>query len=181
MTFLGHSPPFPFYRAVFSSNCTHTPTLAPAHTFNQPPTIVPTTSHHHATRVPPFALRRNPPFFLFIFYFFFPSLQPYSPFPIFLVKGSPWVPLHTQITFVLVFPSFARGWIVVKSGFATLNFGNAHQVLDKRSELVCIMPRAQVSSSRSSPTRPPRRLCNPPGTCVFACKFRGMIYPHLLI
>jgi hypothetical protein len=66
---------------------------------------------------------------------------------------------------MLVFPSFVGGWIAVQSGFATLSFGNAHQVLEKRSKPVCIIPRVRVSSSQSSLAKPPRQLCNPPRTC----------------
>jgi hypothetical protein len=46
------------------------------------------------------------------------------------------VPFHPQTGSVLVVLSFAEGWIAVQSGFTTLVFGSAHQVLDKRSEPV---------------------------------------------
>ena len=151
--FLGHSPPLPFISLYAKPSlfpiCTHTPTLAPAHTFSQPPT----TLHHRIVGVPPSPLCRTPPF-IFILFLFFLSLQPIFPLsPIFIVTSSPWVPLHTWIAFMLVVPSFAGGWIAIQSGFATLGFGSAHQVLDKRFELVCIMPRARVSSSQFSPAR----------------------------
>ena len=97
------------------------------------------------------------------------------------MESSPWVPLHPRTALVLVFLSFIGVWIAVQSGFANLDFGSAHQVLNKRSEPVCLMHRARVSSSQSSPAGPPHRLCNPPGICVFAYKFGGMICPHLLI
>jgi hypothetical protein len=116
----------------------------PSYRSNPPPTTVHTTSHHRTAAAPPTPRRRSPishlHYFLFYFLFFISFLSnPYSPFPpfFFLVKSNPWVPLHTRTASVLVAPSFAGGWIVVRSGFATLGFGSAHEVLNKKLEPVC--------------------------------------------
>jgi hypothetical protein len=82
---------------------------------------------------------------------------------------------------MLVVPSFAGGWIVVQNGFATLGFGSAHQVLDKKPKLVCIVITTRQVSFLDVSISPVHLNFTPSGTCVFAYKFGGMICPHLLI
>jgi hypothetical protein len=82
---------------------------------------------------------------------------------------------------MLVVPSFAGGWIAVQTGFATLGFGSAHQMLDKKPEPVCIVITTKKVNLLGSSTGSVHLNFTPPRTCVFAYKFGGMICPHLLI
>ena len=122
VTFLGHISPLPFI----------------CHYLRRTHFSVPRLTLLHATATPLF------PFQLFFFYFF--SLRPISPiFPFshFFSYEKQYVGSFPHTDCLCVgFLCLTRGWVSFGCCFATLGFGSAHQVFDKRLELVCTMPRA---------------------------------------
>jgi hypothetical protein len=54
---------------------------------------------------------------------------------------------------MLFFLCFVEVWVSFGGEFATLGFGCAHQVFDKKLEPLGLMPRVQAFSPRSSETQ----------------------------
>jgi hypothetical protein len=53
-----------------------------------------------------------------------------------------------------IFFHFAGGWVTFEGWFATLGFGSAHQVIDKKPKPIFIMSIVRASIPQSSRTQP---------------------------